>query len=235
MPPNGGELVLDPVAFRELAFVATLSADLPQIAQSLNDVSVGTDFPSITEQVAGRTGRSASDVERVLLALLNLLRIRSKLRVSSQELVDRLSKAYLAHCDQEGKPADRDAWTNARDAIRTVVEAVGEDHPLEIAQKAERLAYAHQRILANVSIITELRPIFSEAGDRVLQGIIVNTLLIDYVEGSSRQRLEIGLDAADVTQLGRISQRAEMKALALKDTLKPLGWPATIYPEEESR
>jgi hypothetical protein len=63
----------------------------------------------------------------------------------------------------------------------------------------------------------------------------VNTLLIDYYDGGQSRRLEIGLDATDVADLRRISQRAEGKAVAMKEALRGLEWQTTIYPEESNR
>lgn len=235
MPSSRAELILDPLALRELAFVARIADQVPRIAETAAEVPVGGGFSAITQHVAERTGLPAADVERVLLSLQNLLRIRTRLHVSSEELFDQIADAYVKRSDEEDGQENAERWTAARGAILEVMEAIGPDHPVQVIRKVERLAYAHQSILTEARIITELRPVFNEAGDRIIQGIIVNTLLIDYFDGGQNRRLEIGLDATDVAEIRRISQRAEGKAVAIKEALRGLDWQTTIYPEESNR
>ena len=67
MPSSRAELILDPLALRELAFVARIADQVPRIAETAAEVPVGGGFSAITQHVAERTGLPAADVERVLL------------------------------------------------------------------------------------------------------------------------------------------------------------------------
>jgi hypothetical protein len=42
----------------------------------------------------------------------------------------------------------------------------------------------------------------------------------------------VGLDAADVTTLGRVAQRAEIKVATIKEAVKDLPWQTVIFPDE---
>jgi hypothetical protein len=234
MPSGRPELKLDPAALRDLAFLATNEDQLPLVAKAAADAPSGRDFSTITKHVAGATGLPAADVERILQTLQNLSYLKTRMRLSYEELLDLITESFVQRCDAEDQD-QLDSWRAARGAILVVLEAIGPDHPLQVARKAERLMYAHQNILIDARIITELRPVFNEAGDRIVQGIIANTLLIDYLDGGVSRSIEFGLDATDVAELRRISERAEGKAVAMKQSLSGLEWQTTIYPEEDKQ
>jgi len=157
------------------------------------------------------------------------------MHVTAEELLDVITEGFAKQAKDDTGRENLDLWTRARGAVLEVMQSIRPDHPLQVVRKVEKLAYAHQNVLTEARIITELRPVFDEAGDRIVQGIIVNTLLIDYFDGGRNQRIEFGLDATDVAELRRVSQRAEGKAVALREAMCGLPWQTTIFPEETNR
>src|SRR5207302_1722448 len=115
--------------------VAGFADRLPEIAEKAAEAPVGRDFSAITQHVAERTGLPPADVERVLLSLQNLFRIRTRLNVSYEELFDQIADVYIKRSDKEDGQENADRWTAARGTILEVMEAIGPDHPLQVARK----------------------------------------------------------------------------------------------------
>jgi hypothetical protein len=232
MPSTRRPLGLDIADLRDMAFVAAHADWLPRILKSIEDVPPGKQISAIVEQASQRTGLESSEVEQILVALQNIRRWMLALHKTASGIVESIGEDFREHVSEEEGQVNLERWVAARDIIRDAIQALSGDHPLNLARKSERLSYAHQSILTEVRIITELRPVFTEAGDSIVQSVVVNTLLIDYVEAGQSRRLAVGLDAADVTTLGRVAQRAEIKVATIKEAVKDLPWQTVIFPDE---
>jgi hypothetical protein len=215
-----------------MVFVAGHADWLPQILKSIEDLPPGERYSAIIEHASQETGLESSDIERILAAIQSIRRWMGSLHKSASGILESIAEDFREQASEEEGQDNLERWSAARDKIYGAIQALGGNHPLNLARKSERLAFAHQSILTEVRIITELRPVFTEAGDSIVQSVITHTLLIDYLEAGQGRRLAVGLDAVDVTTLGRVAQRAEIKAATIREATKDLPWTTIIYPDE---
>ena len=74
--------------------------------------------------------------------------------------------------------------------------------------------------------MTDIRPVFNAAGDKILHTVVTHSLLVDYIDGNQFAKIELGLDGADLTELRKVLERAEQKALTLREALNEVPWAA---------
>ena len=146
-----------------------------------------------------------------------------RFQFSNEELLDQITHSFSRVPSETREANDLETWGAARGAILDVLNAIGPDHPLQVLRKVERLAYAHQNVMTEARIITELRPVFNDAGDTILQGIVVNTLLIDFNDGGHSRRIELGLDVRDVAALKRTGATSGNQSPDLEGVARQLG------------
>src|SRR4051794_33872094 len=92
MPSSRAELMLDPLALRELAFVARHADRLPEIAEVAAGVPEGSDLSAIVQRVSDTTGLESSEVERILLTLQSLIRLQARMHAKIEEVLDQITE-----------------------------------------------------------------------------------------------------------------------------------------------
>jgi len=77
--------------------------------------------------------------------------------------------------------------------------------------------------------VTDLRPVFNEAGDRIVQSVISHVLSIDYHDGMDHRVIQFSLDAGRLAELKEDCERAIRKAAVLKRDLASAPWPVSVF------
>jgi hypothetical protein len=227
-------LNLDDEVLRELLFLAKHAGKLQDIIDLAGQAAQKSDFDETVDYVAERVGMPASDVERLLQTVYNITRIMMRVKIDVPQFLETVTRAFEERKDAF-TDSDLQLWRGALDGIRQAVSKVGPDHPFSVSRKADRLARAQQNIVYEVKILTDLRPVFSSAGDTILRSVVTHRLLVDYFDGNRVARIEFGLDAADVAELRKTCERAEMKALTLRESLKGLPWAVNLPGGEQAK
>ncbi len=225
---------LSPDARDDLAHLAKYADKLRSIAGPAAELEPGIGFSDIARIVGEKTGITVPEVNRILWTIWNLYHLKSRTRVDTLRLLGEISGVLESRAPDKWKNENLETWNKATAAISEFVDQLTDTHPLIVARKAERLGYAHQHVFAEARIVTDVRPVFDAGADKILESFVTQSLLIDYLDGGESRQIEFALDAADVSQLRRLCERAERKALALKAELDKLPWPSAILGEEGS-
>lgn len=111
--------------------------------------------------------------------------------------------------------------------------------PLVIASKALNVMMAHEHVLDNARILTDIRPVYEDDLVSTVEGqpaaaVIVQMLSLRYQDAGELKEFFIALDTEDVRKLQQVLERANAKANSLKIMLKNSGVPY-LEVEEESR
>jgi hypothetical protein len=214
--------------FEDLVYLAQHAEAVQRIAEIVSPIPPGTGLLTVVKEVAAKLNDPSVDVERVLGTFQNVARTQARMRIDLGAFLDSLAGAYASWATAAGVENAEELWTKARETLATAMRNLGPDNPLEVARKAERLLYSHQNVLSEARIITDVRPVFDQAGDKIVKSVVAYTLLIDYAEAGTLHRIEIGLDTGDLADLRIVCERAERKAVALRDALKDKPWPTTL-------
>ena len=124
-------------------------------------------------------------------------------------------------------------WEEHRGTFLEVVRTYSEDNPVAISQKAHRLSYEHEKLLARADILTDARPVFDSAGLKIVEVVITHMLALTYISGRVSKNVHIAVDADDVIKLRKACERAIAKAQTLKITLSSHQLAATVLNESE--
>lgn len=168
---------------------------------------------------------STSEAGRLLNAFQNLLLL-------DQEAGDHDKTLELI---ADRFPSDvREKWDNKKPVIRSILVLLAADHPAVISFKAQRLSFSYERVFMEAEIFTDARPVYTIAGDKILEMIIQHKLVITQHDSSHRNTdIHLVMDARDLVNLKKACDRAMQKAKVLKDSLGNMPWVTEILSEDE--
>jgi hypothetical protein len=108
---------------------------------------------------------------------------------------------------------DAPRWEEVRDALAAVLYA----RDLVLAAKAIDLIFDFEKYCLNSRIITDIRPVFDDERNKIVGGIIMHTLRIEYRGDDGRRRsMSIELDNRDIERLAHSCADASQKMEAAK-------------------
>jgi hypothetical protein len=166
-----------------------------------------------------------NEAGRLLSSFLNLLSL-------VQEAGD-AAKAFELIADRLA-PDTRQQWANKKPVIESILALLAADHPAVISVKAQRLSFSYERIFMEAEILTDARPVYTIAGDKILEMIIQHKLVITQHDSNHRNTdTHFVMDARDLVNLKKACDRAIQKAKVLKDSLGNLPWVTEILSEDE--
>ncbi len=222
---------LDEDILRELLFLAKNAGKVEDVIRVAAEVPAGTSSEKTAAYTAKKLGFAEGDIERLLHTIHNILRTRLRLRIDVAQFLDEATRELEARAT-DAPDEELKVWKSSLDLLRKVLGRMSPEHPFAVTRKAERLTRAHENVLFEAKVMTDIRPVFNVAGDKILHTVITHSLLIDYVEGNQFAKIELGLDAAELTELRKVLERAEQKALTLREALKEVPWAAKEQREE---
>ena len=205
-----------------------LAEHAPETLKFLEETKAGS--PSVStgkfaRPMAERLGILVRDAPRLLNALQNL-------QLIDQETGDR-EKTFTTIGDWLSAEA-QEKWNANRTVILSILALLDADHPAVISAKARRLSHSYERILVNAEIITDLRPVFTNKGDKILEMVVQHKLVITQHDNLHRDLdLHFVMDASDIITLKTACERAIQKAQVLKDSLATLPWVTEVLSNDE--
>jgi len=208
----------------------TVRRDVLELARHASEIleflkETATEKPSagpgkFTRPLAWRLSISVTEAGRLLNVLPNL-------QLINQETAD-VEKTFSMI--QDRLPVDeREKWSSAKATLLSILTLVRDDHPVAISQKARRLSYLYERIFVSGEILTDIRPVFTTKGDKLLEMVIQHKLVIRQHDSTHTDSdIHFVLDAHDVVSLKTACERAIQKAKVLQDSLGNLPWVTEI-------
>lgn len=172
-------------------------------------------------------------------------KVGEALRDLSKEGVDQITTSLLGVLglselmDDEDLPkevssslAARFAWaSDSKDILaRFLIDLVRSSSNLRLRTKAQRLARERERLLVDVRLIVDVRPVF-DLGDDVAEPnkyVAIYTLRFDYVDETAGERgaksMHFAVDDEDLERLEATIKRAREKISVIDSRLANQGW-----------
>lgn len=219
-------------AVRDLLFLVEHLDEADRIVRESKQMPIPATFKELYAQISPG---STKDARRIVRSLSNIRDFMQDAKITSEETFDLLTDALERKQAPLGWPeASRTEWLNSRSRVVGLLNQIDDKHPFVVLQKASDLTYAHEKVLRNARIITDVRPVFLGDSDEIVRGIAVHRLLIEYTTGDTSARIEFALDAADIALLRKLCHRAESKATAIRKSLAPV-WPIVVPREKDAQ
>lgn len=230
MPAERIRLVLGEPEIEDLCSLARHSGKLERVIAAAGKIEPQIGTAAVAKLIAKEVDIPSPELRGVIVALLNFYRTQLRLKVDANETAEAIGDNLrrLAKSDNDERLG---LWESAKSKIVSAVGKLGPDHPLEAAFKAYRVATSRQYEFVGAKIFTEVRPVFNDAGNSVVQAIISHVLSIDYHDGPDHRVIQFTLDAADVSDLRDQAERAMQKGQILKNDLKFAPWPTRVFRE----
>lgn len=185
---------------------------------------------SVERDFAAKAKLPLRDAQEIVRQLISLQSLMARLGIGPDEFYDALTESLEVDASDDWKKRNLGLWKEARG---TIVSILGPTNPLQLFEKALRLAGEYQNILHFSNIITDLRPIFDEAGSDIVQMQVQHSLGIEYDDGQRRTKVFFALDSADIANLKRVCERAQAKEITLRDKIKTFAGAITIPGETD--
>jgi hypothetical protein len=176
-----------------------------------------------TQSISENLGISADAATNILDGLTTLRSLMERQGVGAEQIVDRITKSIETQASERWKSKNYDQWKAAREKLIAALTSIPSDSPLSIRQKATELTYAHEHVLLDSSIVTDLRPVYNAEGDKIHAFVLTHVLSVTYRDGMSSHRIDFALDAADVEKLQQIAVRAILKSKTARAALVATG------------
>jgi len=126
-------------------------------------------------------------------------------------------------CDAAAKVNSKDFPFNETDAatLRSRLSRIFDlRKSLSITTKALDVLTEEERIFLGARILTDIRPIFNEAGNLIEAAVIVHHLKIHFGENDDETDFYVALDTSDIQALRDVLDRADEKAKQLQSLLQ---------------
>lgn len=163
---------------------------------------------------------SREDMSDTLWSLLSVYALREEYELSTSEAVKHIAQAMQDSSSEKLKLTDRDQFEERLIALLS-------SSRLELAGKASSLMQEHERLMRDVRIITDVRPVFgTELEGKPNGAVVLHTLRLTYSDDSGERReFYVAMDAVDLRKLREALKRAEDKAGSLKSMLRDASVP----------
>lgn len=217
-----------PSGLSDLAAVAVNADALENIVTLATKAGYRLDIASVARAIAKEAGLEARVIVDVLDGLTALRGLMGRFEYGEEQVVAGIIASLEVNAPDRWRKLYQDKWIAAKDKISAALKLIVPESPLALIEKARELTYAHEHVLTDVRLITDMRPVFNTAGDQVQTTVITHVLAIDYQDGPIQKRIEFALDAADVAKLRRISERSQRKAASLRSSFEKLSWSLII-------
>jgi hypothetical protein len=204
------ELSVPKGAADEIAMLVAHADRLAAILDATMKMEPATAASTVLKPLSQETGIDGGVLRKLFNALQNLNVIATELE-SADAAFERLSDALDEKIAKD--------WNQKKELILAALQRYSDNNPIAITIKAERLTYFHEKLYRDGEIITEVRPVYNEAGDSVIEMMILQSLVVTHSSATGLHRTHVAMDAADVLKLRKVCDRAIAKAKTLKQTL----------------
>jgi hypothetical protein len=197
------------VALRDLG-----AEGLGEVDRVLRNLGACAEHAAFVKALAGAIGS-----ERALpasSALLRLAQVRRLHDVPPEAVVEALT------ADLQRQPQAM-RWNEEQlgqwRAVAPLVAGILALEAIVILEKTVELSYAFPLLFAGVRIVTDVRPVFNDAGDKIRAGVVTNTLEIHFTEDGEPKVLQMAVDVKDLGQILKACERAKVKTRAAQELL----------------
>lgn len=172
--------------------------------------------PELSSKIASRvTTISPRDIDDVIEVLIVLYLLQARYESPVSEFAEDICRA-MDESDVEELRLSDDERSRFKDRLIELLHL----EAVSVGAKAIDLQRENERTFSDARIVTDIRPIFgTDLEETPAQAVIVHILKISYRERNRSRDFFVALDAADVSTLSRLLDRANSKAGNLKSFL----------------
>lgn len=166
-------------ALPDIETLLMLSAeDIRKLVACIEAAPPMPDIEDLADHCAADSGISTSDIRAALTLLISLKQLQYNLSDSPEKVFDAfesaLERAKLPDWDENKSGA----WKERRPLL---VPLLKPDNAIATMAKVRVLLFESQCVLDGSMVLTDVRHVYNEAGDKILGGLVLHTLSLGYL------------------------------------------------------
>jgi len=192
--------------------IAAMSeSDVTQVRDALANTKPSLKSAMIVTQARGRLKEEVKDLEDIVATLISMNSTRLNADVSLEEFARDIAQFLTRSKD---KPKDYDQSTFER----RLVSLLGVES-LVVSARAVDIQHEYEKLFASARIVSDIRPVFGISAVKLIGAMVVHNLKIRYFENGEFKESYFALDNADLENLRKVLDRAEVKTAELKQMI----------------
>jgi hypothetical protein len=216
----------------DLSEVAEFANQLDRVQEIWRSLGISPSPTELDEATSKALNIDLSRTRKLRRGLTSLWTLLQATRLSPQELFDSLTLSMKSSASEEWYGKHIKQWTEAREQILRSLAYGQQDETTAVRSKTQELAFLRENVLLSCRLITEMRPIFNKAADKVANNILTTSLVVRYRSSDSQTKeIFFALDADDLDDLRGQCERAERKIATIEKTFGDAAWPLKILGE----
>jgi hypothetical protein len=208
-------LVIPPSFVSSVKKLALFSvADFEDLTRALETAAQSGLKGTASRMGASVPGIPQADLEPLMEAIFAFSYLRSGRDLSLEELT-----AEIVEAVQRFEPEKLELKEAERASLAERLSRLLKIDTLVIATKARDLQTDHDHIYSSARVLTDVRPVFAVEPEKGPIGFVLfHNLKLTYTSRDSRgeRSLFIALDESDISNLRKVLERAETKAVAIR-------------------
>ena len=187
------------------------------LVKALQSASPASDPSKLALSVAPQVrDLSDDDISELLGAILPMYSAKGFSEADTPAFIRDLAKAIAS-----GKPPltmDIEVL-KARFAVLLAIPSIA------VSAKAFLIQREQQNIFLSARSLSDIRPVFSEDGDRPMAFVVSHQLKVSYFDDGQRKTLYLALDDDDISELQKVLTRARTKSKVLSTLIQQMNLP----------
>ena len=156
----------------------------------------------------------------VVGALMPLNHLRVSLGLETAGFLETLSKALEQEPPADWRTKNLDRWRALTERIGPLFE---KDNIFSLCNKSYQMLVNRPNPVADLKILSELRPVYSEDAASVRALVQAQTLVVGYMEGDVKRTIFLSMDLDDLRTLAAEVDRAKLKKETVSEAASDWG------------
>lgn len=202
--------------------ISLTDESVEELITLLENAPISTDSKKIIESLAieVQTISAKDDAGKILETIYSLYELKDQLPLpESEDFLDVIIDA-MNESENDSLKLSNEHLENFKRKLSALLNV----NSLSIRTKASNLRLDHHNVLKDVSLITDMRPVFGSKVDEKPIGIVLaHTLKIIYEQDEELKNFYVALDDDDLTTFVNSLKRAQTKSESLRKFVNETG------------
>lgn len=185
------------------------------LRDALSSIGVALKPPNLAAQVRSKIKNPPPELDDILQTLVGLSSARVSGDVSLEDFTKDVAKSVARRGD---KPTtyDQAAFERRLTSLLSI-------ESLALSARAAEIQHDYERVYVSARIISDIRSVFGISNTDPVGGMIIHNLKVSYLEEGRIREAFFALDNADLVNLRKAIDRAELKTTKLEQVIKKAG------------
>ena len=189
------------------------SKEYQDLLEALESAEPSLNVESLVESVSAALPSGLEGVVDIVRALNSMNHVRLGADRSVEDFVQAIARSL------ESQFQGQFDKSNLLHKISSLLKA----QALLISARASDLQHDFDRVFASAKIVSDVRTVFDQSGDKIQGCLVVHNLNITYAHENTLKSFYVAMDSADIAKLRTVLDRADVKSSALKTSVENAG------------